>query len=106
MVLGCILEKLPKHQQIAVERWIIHVEMRYPVEEKKWMNRDGGYRRQRQNPSMVYLLTPQQIVKFYIKTNQRRRPTRKNIKYFEKCLENGLRTMALEYEKFLFEGVA
>lgn len=103
--LVCVLENLPAHQKTAVERWIIHGELQYPVEEKKWMRRERGYRRQRQNPSLVYLLTPKQIAEHHVRTTQKRRLTRRAKRYFVSCLERGLRTLALEYEKFSFEEV-
>lgn len=104
-VLGGVLGALPEHQRKAVQRWIIHGELGNPVEAEKWMSREKGYRRQRQNPSMVYLFTTKEIVHYYIRTYQRRRPTLRNQRYYDKCLEKGLRTLALEYEKFSFEEV-
>lgn len=109
MDLGETLIKLPARWRTAVERWTLHAHIGHLVEGKKWMTIEDGYQKvflRSQNKSVVHLRTPKMIAEYYIRTIQKRRPTRRMIKNFEECLESGLLGLALKYQRNLFERMA
>jgi len=97
-------ESLSERMRTAVGKWLLHVDMGIPVPAQRWMRGWPKVVPEDSTIRVCYLDNTAKIVEYYCRTVSKRRPTRRAVKYFERCLGGGLRWMALECRRKMYEG--